>query len=255
MVTTPPYQTSTNLNYTGVVHGFFGSEGGVSTGIFKSLNCSLQKGDDESNVMQNRRLICQTMDIEHMVTLRQVHKADVLIVNANTKNGNEMDAMVSNTCGILLAIQTADCAPVLLVDPVACVIGAIHAGWRSAVQGIAPNTITAMQSLGAKSQNITAAIGPCIQQPSFEVGEDVFEAANDATFFAPSSRHCAQHPYFNFDLPGYLMHQLKISGIKSTISLQLNTYALNNQYFSYRRACHAQESSCGGQLSVIGLAL
>jgi polyphenol oxidase len=263
----PPYQTAANLYQESVVHGFFGREGGVSSGIFTSLNCGLNKGDEEANVRQNRELICQTMGIEHMVSLRQVHRNDVLIVDATTLNGHESDAMVSNTPGLLLAIQTADCAPILLSDAHTGVIGAVHAGWRGAVQDIVDKTVIAMQSLGANIENITAAIGPCIQQSSFEVGQEVFEAANNAVFFTPANR---QKHYF-FDLPGYLMHQLKLTGITNPISLPFNTYALNGQYFSYRRACHAQKPSydeqayqqpsdrqtyngvvCGGQMSVIG---
>ncbi len=288
---TPPYQSATNLNHHAIVHGFFGSKGGVSSGLFTSLNCSLQKGDVVENVMQNRQRICQAMGMEPMVSARQVHKAEVLIVDAHPQKLFEGDAMVTSTPGRLLAIQTADCAPILLVDPITCVIGAIHAGWRSAVQGIVQNTITAMQSLGAERQNIIAAIGPCIQQPSFEVGTDVFAAAGDATFFVPTNRDlpkglqdlgrrsssedrsvhdsymrtedCADQrthslkgegsTHYLFDLPGFLLNQLKIAGITNAIALPLNTYTLDRQYFSYRRACHLQQSSCGGQLSVIGL--
>jgi polyphenol oxidase len=244
-----PHQTAPSLSYNGITHGFFGSQGGVSSGIFSSLNCTLHKGDLEVNVRQNRELICQAMGIAPMVTLRQVHKADVLIVENETKNGYEKDAMVTNIPELLLAIQTADCAPILLVDPVNKVIGAVHAGWRSATQGIVMNTVVAMQSLGASVANISAAIGPCIQQSSYEVGEDVFASANNPVFFKPS--HRLNH--YLFDLPGFLLQQLDSCGVINRIALPLDTYTLEDQYFSCRRAAHAQQSSYGGQLSVIGL--
>lgn len=144
------------------MHGFFGRQGGVSKGIYATLNIGFDKGDDDVNIVENRKRISNVMGIDRMFTLRQVHKADVLIVDASTENGYQKDAMVTKTPGRLLAIQTADCAPVLLVDPIARVVGGIHAGWRSAVAGIIKNTIEARCSLGAKKENITAAIGPCV---------------------------------------------------------------------------------------------
>jgi len=187
------------------------------------------------------------LNVGHMVTLRQVHRTDVLLVDASTENGYQMDAMVTKTPGRLLAIQTADCVPILLADPVNRVIGAVHAGWRSAVAGIVKNAIDAMKSLGAK--NISAAIGPCIHQESYEVGQDVFDAANAPTFFMPSTKP----GHYLFDLGGYVLNQLKGQGVENAIALPFNTYALKDQYFSCRRAAHMSESSFGSQLSVIGL--
>ena len=141
-----PYQTAEILNHPTIVHGFFGRAGGVSTGIYASLNACLHKGDEDANIDENRRRICKAMGIDRMVTLRQVHKNDVLIVDADTPNGHQMDAMVTKTPGRLLAIQTADCAPILLIDPVARVVGAVHAGWRSAVAGIVKTTMMLCKS-------------------------------------------------------------------------------------------------------------
>jgi len=185
-----------------------------------------------------------------MVTLRQVHKADVLIVDASTENGYQKDAMVTKTPGRLLAIQTADCAPVLLVDPIARVVGGIHAGWRSAVAGIIKNTIEAMCSLGAKKENIMAVIGPCVHQKSYEVGQEVFDEANRAEFFIPSSKS----GHYLFDLGGYVQQDLKTQGIKAIEILPFDTYELEEEYFSCRRSAHRGESLFGNQLSVIGLA-
>ncbi len=243
------YQTAEILNHTGIVHGFFGRVGGVSQGIYASLNACLHKGDEDANIDENRKRICNAMGIDRMVTLRQVHKNDVLTVDADTPNGHQMDAMVTKTPGRLLAIQTADCAPILLVDPVNGVIGAVHAGWRSAVAGIIKTTIEAMQNLGAKKENINAVIGPCIHQVSYEVGQEVFDAAKAPSFFIPSTKPA----HYLFDLGGYVLHALKAQGVGNAVVLPLNTYALEDQYFSYRRSCHRQEPSCGGQLSVIGL--
>jgi YfiH family protein len=243
----PPYQTAENLKHPGITHGFFGREGGISGGIYTSLNTGFHKEDDTSNILENRRRICNAMGIDHMVTLRQVHKNDVHVVDENTPDGHQMDAMVTKTPGRLLAIQTADCAPVLLVDPIARVVGAVHAGWRSAVSGIIKATIDAMQALGAK--NISAAIGPCIHQESYEVGQEVFDAAKAPKFFISS----AKPGHYLFDLGGYVLNQLKEQGIEPAIALPFNTYTLKDQYFSCRRAAHSNEPSFGSQLSVIGL--
>lgn len=244
-----PHQTAEILIHNDIVHGFFGRAGGVSKGIYASLNACLHKGDEDSNIHENRRRICKTMGISHMVTLRQVHKNDVLVVDADTPNGYQKDAMVTKTPGRLLAIQTADCAPILLADPIAGVVGGIHAGWRSAVAGIVQTTIEAMQSLGAKKESMSAVIGPCIHQVNYEVGQEVFDQAKSPDFFIPSNRA----GYYLFDLGGYVMNDLNNQKLNHVAVLPLNTYTLENQYFSYRRSCHRQESSCGGQLSVIGL--
>lgn len=245
----PPYQIADNLKHAKIVHGFFGAEGGYSNGVFESLNCGLNKGDDNNLVLKNRELICQAMDIKQMVTLKQIHKNGVLVVDANTINGHEYDAMVTSTPKLLLAIQTADCAPILLHDPVNNVIGAIHAGWRSAVMNIVDATITSMESLGANRKNINAAIGPCIQKQSYEVGAEVFEATNACQFFTNANK--LKH-YF-FDLSGYLHNQLKKCGIQNILELGLDTYSLEKQYFSCRRAYHKEIAAFGIQLSVISI--
>lgn len=246
---TLPFQKAKKLDHKNIVHGFFGRQGGVSQGIYTSLNTGFHKDDDDTNIIENRQRICSVMGISHMVTLRQVHKSDVLIVDQNTINGHQSDAMVSKTPGRLLAIQTADCAPILLTDPFEGIIGAIHAGWRSAVAGIVEKTIDAMQSLGAKKENITAAIGPCIHQKSYEVGQEVFDAAKQENFFISSVRL----GYYLFDLGGYVLHELETQGIKNTEVLSLDTYALEDEYFSCRRSAHRGESFYGNQLSTIGL--
>jgi YfiH family protein len=160
-----------------------------------------------------------------------------------------MDAMVTKIPGRLLAIQTADCAPILLADPVNRIVGAVHAGWKSAVAGIVKKTIDAMQALGAKKENITAAIGPCIHQESYEVGQEVYDVAKAPTFFMPSTKP----GHYLFDLGGYVLNQLKGQGVENAIALPLNTYTLKEQYFSCRRSAHGNEPSFGSQLSVIGL--
>lgn len=245
----PPYKTADNLKHKGIVHGFFGREGGVSQGIYASLNACLHKGDDDANIEENRRRICKAMGIDHMVTLQQVHKNEVLMVEADTQNGHQVDAMVTKTPGKLLAIQTADCAPILLADPVNKVIGAVHSGWRSAVSGIVKETVEAMQALGAQKENIVAAIGPCVHQATYEVGQEVFDAAKAPKFFVSSNRE----NHYLFDLGGYVLNDLKAQGIENAIALPLNTYTLSDQYYSCRRSVHAKEPSYGGQLSVIGL--
>lgn len=249
MVNKPPYKTARELACEGIIHGFFGRQGGASQGIYASLNIGFDKRDEDANVVENRRRICDVMGIPSMITLRQVHKSDVLIVDSSTENGHQMDAMVTKTPGKLLAIQTADCAPVLLADSTAGVVAGVHAGWRSAVAGIIKNTIDAMCSLGAKTENIRAAIGPCVHQKSYEVGQDVFDQAKQPEFFIPSPKP----NHYLFDLGGFVQNDLKARGIENVEILPFDTYALENEYFSCRRSAHRGDSFYGNQLSVIGL--
>lgn len=245
----PPFVIAECLKSISTEHGFFGSIGGISTGFCSSLNTSFKDNDTNENVSENRKRIANALGFESVFTLKQIHKADVLVVDANTTIGMEADAMVTKIPGILLAIQTADCAPILLSDPINKVVAGIHAGWRSAVKNIVPVTIKKMLELGAELQNITAVIGPCIQQQNFEVGADVKEQVKSDIFFKPSNRT----NHYLFDLPGYILNQLQNVGINNAESLGFDTYALKNDYFSFRRSTHQNTLPCGGQISCIGI--
>jgi YfiH family protein len=233
-------------------HGYFTRQGGVSTGPYASLNCNLSGADDPANVRRNRALVAAQFNIapDHLLGLRQVHGAAVITVATPWAigEGPVADAMVTSIPGIALGIVTADCAPVLFADEVLGIVGAAHAGWRSALAGVLEATAEAMRALGA--QTIRAVIGPCIQQPSYEVSTDLRDPmlardAGDARFFVPS-----RPERWQFDLPGYCAARLQAAGITPEI-LPLDTCAEEQNFFSHRRRTLRGEGAIGHQLSVI----
>lgn len=244
-------------NLTPLTHGFFGRTGGFSNGIFASLNCGPGSGDDRAHIMANRhRALSELTRAPHacLLTLYQIHSAVVVIVDKSweTGQGPKADAMATNVPGLALGIMTADCAPVLLADAQAGVIGAAHAGWKGALSGVTDSVLQAMERLGANRARVVAAIGPCISQANYEVGEEFlanFEQADstNACWFAPSDK--PQH--YRFDLPGYLESRLTSAGLGSVESVGGCTYAEEDRYFSYRRATHRGEKDYGRQVSAI----
>ena len=238
-----------------VPHGFLGRHGGVSQGVLWGLNTGYGSGDDPALIAENRRLATEAvLPGARIVTVHQVHGCEVREAAAWDEQARpHADALVTDKPGLLLGILTADCAPVLLADPEARVIGAAHAGWRGAIAGVTDATIAAMERLGATRDGIAAAIGPCIAQPSYEV-DDTFrarfidEAADNDRFFIEGP---AEKPHF--DLPAYVRHRLLAAGIGEVETLQLDTYAEPDRFFSYRRATHGGEPSYGRQISLIGL--
>ncbi|HCM84086.1 MAG TPA: peptidoglycan editing factor PgeF [Alphaproteobacteria bacterium] len=248
------------LEYDNIGHGFFGRSGGVSTGIYSSLNCGPGSDDDPDAIAENRqRVIYKIASTQQpLVSLHQVHSANVVAVTAPWENDNrpKADGMVTRTRNLALGILTADCCPVLLADNENGVIGAAHAGWRGALAGILPATIKAMIQIGANMANIRAAIGPTIQQESYEVGKDVQQAfmtadPQNGKFFRPAVR--AEH--FMFDLPGYTAHSLQQAGIHLYENLGMDTYPAENEFFSYRRRTHethgTAQGNYGRQISAI----
>jgi YfiH family protein len=243
------------LKAPGIVHGFFGREGGVSSGIYASLNCGPGSRDDAQAVVKNRRRVADALGPDvRLVSLSQVHGAavHVLAQDPTRPDGTRLegDAMVTATPGLGLSILTADCAPVLLADQQAGVIAAAHAGWKGAAGGVLEAAIAAMEKLGAAKARIRAAIGPCISQDNYEVGQDFrdrFAEARDGAFFAPASR--AGH--YRFDLPGYATHRLRRAGIGVVETVGACTYPEQNGFFSFRRATHAGEADYGRQISAI----
>lgn len=249
---------SSNLAVPGIAHGFFGRRGGVSKGIYESLNCGPGSKDSRDNVMENRaRAIAALSPAATLVTLYQVHSAEAVTVTTPwpIPDNPKADAMATDRPGIALGILTADCAPILLADPKARVIGAAHAGWNGALSGVVQSVLAAMGRLGAKPERIRAAIGPCISQKAYEVGPE-FEArfasadSNNARFFVRSPR--AGH--WQFDLPAYVAQRLKEAGVVSAEVLDVCTYAREDEFFSYRRTTHRKEPDYGRELSAIMLA-
>jgi polyphenol oxidase len=236
-------------------HGFFTRLGGVSAGPYASLNCSLSGQDSRDAVLENRARAARTIgaDPAALLGLTQVHGTEV--AHATTAwaagAGPRADALVTDRPGIALAIVTADCAPVLFCDPAAGVVGAAHAGWRGAVNGVLEATVAAMQALGAR--RIAAAVGPCIGQPSYEVSADLRDAVlardpADSRFFAPGRREAR----WQFDLPGYCATRLAAAGV-AVATVAADTLQDEARFFSHRRRTLAGGGPIGHQISAIRL--
>lgn len=245
-----------SLEAAAIAHGFFGRLGGISSGVYAGLNCGPGSGDLREHVLENRRRAMAALGAPPLVTLYQVHSADAVIVTEPWQIGEapHADAMATSTPGIALGILTADCAPVLLTDKKARVIGAAHAGWKGALGGVTDSVIAAMESLGATRQNIAAAIGPCIAQASYEVDSgfrDRFLAAapNNDVFFRVSDRD----GHFRFALEDYVAARLADAGIAAVEKLSADTYAAEDKFFSFRRTTHKGEPDYGRDLSAIVL--
>ena len=238
----------------GVAHGFFTREGGVSGGVYASLNCGPGSHDDPAAIKENRGRALSALDPgAKLVTLSQIHSALVQVVDSGWgfATRREGDGLVTALPGVALGILTADCTPVLLADSDARVIGAVHAGWKGALGGVLEAIIAAMETLGARTARLVAAIGPTISQANYEVGQDLRDrfGAADARFFVPAGRP----GHFRFDLPGYVAHRLEKAGLRNISDLALCTYPPENGLFSYRRTTHRGEADYGRELSAIML--
>lgn len=241
----------------GIPHGFFGRKGGVSTGPVEGLNCGLGSGDDPQSVETNRRIAADAILAgAPIASVFQIHSPTAVTVNAAAPNADrpQADALVTDKPGLLLGVVTADCAPVLLADVEAGVVGAAHAGWRGAMAGVTDQAIAAMISLGARVDRISAAVGPCIARASYEVDHGFAERvlADDAD----NDRFLSLGPNGkpHFDLEAYVVTRLAAAGIRRIEAAGLDTYALDDRFYSYRRATHRIEPTYGRQLSLIGLA-
>ena len=236
-------------------HGFFTRRGGASSGIFHGLNCGPGSSDLSEVVAINRARVAAAMDVapDHLLTLHQTHSADVVTVTAPFTTRPMADAMVTSTPGLVLGVLSADCQPVLFADATAGVIGAAHAGWRGAKDGVLETTVAAMERLGATRANISAVIGPTISQPAYEVGVEFFDGflADDpqsARFFMKG----ADNRYL-FDLPAFGLHQLRSLGIGHAEWTRHCTYTDADRFFSFRRTTHLGEADYGRLISVIRL--
>lgn len=240
-------------------HAFFTREGGVSEGIYQSLNGGIGSNDVPDKVRENRARMASALGVApaHFVTCYQIHSPDVIVAETpwTREASPRADAIVTRVAGLAVGVTTADCGPILFADAQAGVVGAAHAGWKGALTGVLEATIAAMENLGADRARISAAIGPLIRQPNYEVGQefvDRFRAADPANerFFAPAAR--ADHAMF--DLPGYIRSRLERAEIGSIEDLGLCTYADPARFFSYRRTTHRAEPDYGRHVNAIAIA-
>ena len=243
----------------GIRHAFFTRKGGVSDGIYDSLNVGLGSDDKTENVHENRKRAMAAMDMppEALHTIYQVHGANVVQVNSDTwdpAQAPKADALVTKHTGCVLGVLTADCVPVLFADPSAKIVAAAHSGWRGAVGGVLAGAVKAMEDLGANRRNIYAAVGPAIAQKSYEVGPE-FPApfldwdAGNIRFFRPSIRK----GHHMFDLTGCVVSLLEDLSLASIDHLAMDTCAEDDRFFSYRRSTHLGEPDYGRGLSAISL--
>lgn len=243
----------------GIRHGFFTRQGGLSEGIYASLNCGLGSKDNPETVLENRRRVAEYLGANggHIVTLHQEHGATAYTVSAPIARAElpKADAIVSTTPGLAIGVVTADCAPILFADPEAKMVAAAHAGWRGAVNGVIESAIKEMERQGADRRHIHAAVGPCINQAAYEVGEE-FEAnlmrldKGNARFFERTPIAAKPH----FDLPAYARHRLREAGLERVDMCSPCTNQHESIFFSYRRASARRETDYGRQISAIVVA-
>lgn len=249
---------SQTLELPGVRHGFFTREGGVSTGIYASLNCGPGSHDDSHAVAQNRLHTAQALGLNgaKLVTCHQIHSPTTVRVDVpwDQSQAPKADAMVTNQPGLILGILTADCAPVLFADVEASVVGAAHAGWKGAAGGVLQATVSQMIELGAKKENIHAAVGPCIHQSSYEVGAQMRLQVISRSAWADWCFERSSRPdHYQFDLPSYVSGELQRLDLGKVEVIDCDTYSDEQRFFSYRRTTHRGEGDYGRQISVIGL--
>ncbi len=239
----------------GVRHGFFTRRGGVSEGVYASLNCGAGSRDSAEAVQENRARVARRLGAHRLVSAHQVHGASAVVMHDESPDVRpKADALVTATRGLALGVLTADCAPILLADARAGVVGAAHAGWRGALAGIAEAALDAMEGLGAARRHIHAAIGPCIGPSVYEVGPD-FEAEflkhdpASARFFARAGAQARP----TFDLPGYLSHRLRQAGAAVVAVAGICNHTAHGEFFSYRGSQKRGEADYGRQISAIVL--
>jgi YfiH family protein len=247
------------LTLPGVRHAFFTRQGGVSTGLYSTLNGGIGSADDATHVAENRNRMAAVLGVEPhcLITAYQIHSPAVIVADKpwSSQARPRGDGIVTRTPALAIGISTADCGPVLFAEVRAGVIGAAHAGWRGALAGVIEATVAAMERLGAARDQIRAALGPMIRQPNYEVGPDLIErfAAEDpaaTAFFAPAARP----GHALFDLAGYIAARLRRAGLHHVEDLDACTYADPDLFFSYRRATHRGEADYGRHVNAIALA-
>src|SRR4051812_3353599 len=245
-------------SHSGVRHAFFTRQGGVSEGVYASLNGGLGSSDDRARVAENRRRITAQLSLpaEALVSVHQVHSPDVVVVERPWRREARprVDGMVTALPGLALGITTADCGPVLFADPEAGIVGACHAGWRGALTGVLEATLDAMEALGARRDQVIAVLGPTIGPNAYEVGAEFVEQ-----FRAPEAAHerlfrpAAREGHAMFDLPAFIGARLTAAGVGEFADLGLCTYSDEERFFSYRRATHRGEPDYGRLISAVAL--
>jgi len=241
----------------GLRHAFFTRHGGVSGGIYDSLNGGLGSSDNPASIGENRRRMAEQMGVTpaHLLSVWQVHSADAVVAAGPWEDASRprADAIVTRSEGLAIGVTAADCGPVLLVDPNARVIGAAHAGWKGTLTGILESTVAAMEQLGAERSGIVAAIGPLIRQHSYEVGGEFVERfieadAEHGSFFIPAARQ----GHAMFDLAGFIRMRLENAGVLMIDDIGIDTYS-DERFYSYRRSVHRKEPDYGRHVHAIAL--
>jgi YfiH family protein len=251
---TLPTILSPTLSAAGVRHAFFTRAGGVSDGVYASLNGGVGSSDERANVIENRRRMAEALGVgaDRLLVPFQIHSPDCFAVDAPWTERPRCDALATATPKLALGVTGADCGMILFADGGAGVIGAAHAGWKGALTGVIEATLAAMERLGARRANTTVALGPTIGQASYEVGPEFFarfvaDAGDHARFFAPS-----QKPgHRMFDLPAFISMRVERAGVGGYENLRLDTYADEARFFSYRRTTHRKEPDYGRLVSAI----
>jgi YfiH family protein len=242
----------------GIVHGFFTREGGVSDGVYASLNGGLGSGDERACVIENRARMAAALGVapERFATVHQVHSPDVIVIERPWDEAARprADALVTRVPRLAIAVSSADCGPILFADEKAKVVGAAHAGWKGALTGVVEATLAAMEREGARRERINVALGPMISQPAYEVGPEFearFREADEESSgcFRPSQRQ----GHFMFDLPAYIGKRLTAAGVAAIDDLRRCTYGDEALFFSFRRMTHRREKDYGRHLSAIAL--
>ncbi|WP_425408329.1 peptidoglycan editing factor PgeF [Hyphococcus sp.] len=254
---TPPFLVSPALDLPAVMHGFFTRDGGVSNAPYDSLNTGPGSGDDPAAVRKNRVLCAGALGVDErfLLTGYQTHSADVMVVEEPwNEHAAKVDGLVTSTPDLAIGVLAADCMPFLFIDASARIIGAAHAGWRGALAGVLENTVAKMQELGAKPENIRAAVGPCLRQPNFEVGLDLVDNflgkyPDAERFFAPGATEDKRQ----FDLVSFGLWRLSTCGVNNVDDIGLCTLANANRFFSYRAMRRDNLSDYGRNLSAIAL--
>jgi YfiH family protein len=241
---------------SGIRHAFFTREGGVSKGVYASLNAGQGSRDDPDRVAENRKRMAQALECPALVTAFQTHSTTAVVATQpwTRANAPRADAVVTGTPGIAVGVTIADCGPILLADAGARVIGAVHAGWRGALDGVIESAVARMEEVGARRQNIVAAIGPLIRQQSYEVGpEFVARFRNTDSSFAKFFVSAQRDGHAMFDLPGFIAMRLESAGVRAVDDLGLDTYADEARFFSFRRSTHRREPDYGRLVAAIAL--
>lgn len=246
-----PFIKADNLNYAAILHGFFGRIGGVSRGLYSSLNCSKYIEDDSECVEKNLHAVAEVFGIKRIITMHQVHGTSCVIVDSSSPDSIEdADALVTSEKNIGIGVLTADCAPILFFDEKNPQVAVAHAGWKGAVKGVIESTIEKMCLLGTNPSDLKVAVGPCVGQKSYEVSDDFIDNFNEKY-----DSFCKINNILHFSIEKYCLGRLCAAGVpKDNIFIAgIDTFANNDQYFSYRFANKFTGGICGRNLSVISI--